>query len=231
MVRTFIFEFLITAPCLIAIAFICVKLLQKDIQFANANRTAGIISAGLILAVMVARAMPFLSFKVVPPRDLAAEQTNALNRKNEFMKILDQLVANQSQLNAEVKKKVFEEYKDLFPNGAKDKQVYYQNLATFVDCNIAYFEDAKQALKTKKNQKSEKRQKCQEMDGMFFNRAKLVPPEQAKVNDQVIETIAKGKKIVEDNKEVQINEGILQQALENQNKSLETLKIIFAEGP
>ena len=228
--KAFIIEFVIAAPLVLGTSFLFAKILKEELRAGSTFKLASAICGIMFTCLILSRGVPLASFAYFQSQDPTVKQNEALQLKAQFMQELDQFMANPANISKDSKAKFFKKYSDLFPNGEDDRKIYYQNLLTLIQCNEAYFTDALTALKTKQNQKSDLRKQCQQTDGIFFNRKFMVPEEQARLNDQVIETIAKGKKIIQDNKEIEVNEGILKQNIEQQQKTKEMLKIIFTEG-
>lgn len=230
-IKPILFEISVALPLLFVISYLGVILLEKQISILSRAKVAAILTAIFIFVLATGRAAAVLSYKyAIPTQTQQAGPTDAVQLKNGFLQMLDRFAQDPTQVTPANIKKLFEDFSALFPNGEKDKKIYYENLFTFMDCDQSYFEDALKALQTKKNQKSEKRAKCQQLDGIFFNRKLMIPEETARVNDQVIETIANGKKIIQDGKEVEINEGVLKQNIEAHERSKDVLKVIFSEG-
>lgn len=159
---------------------------------------------------------------------LNAEET--VKMKNEFLIAIEQFVSQPEKINLENRNQLFEKYKSLFPQPQQDLMNYFNNIAKFYDCQQVFFEDALKAVKTQKIVKSDKRKACHAADGSFFARKTMIPPEQAKVDDDVIESLAIGKKIIREGKEVKINEELLKKSITLQQKNKEVLRALFMGG-
>ena len=162
------------------------------------------------------------------PTALNAEETAKF--KNEFLTALEQFISQPDKITAQSRNEMFEKYKVLFPQPQQDLSLYFNNIAKFYDCQQSFYEDALQDIKTKKVVKSERRKACHESDGNFFGREKMIPQPQAKADDEVIESLAKGKKIVRDGKEVTVSEEMLKQSITLQQKNKEVLRVLFTGG-
>ncbi len=168
--------------------------------------------------------------KVISARPIKLNAEEASKMKNEFLTALEQFIAQPDQITMEKRNELFEKYKALFPQPQQDLTNYFNNIAKFYDCQQSFYEDAMQAMKTKKVVKSERRKACHEADGNFFVREKMIPPQQAKADDEVIESLAKGKKIIRDGKEVTVSEEMLKKSIELQQKNKEVLRVLFTGG-
>lgn len=162
------------------------------------------------------------------PIVLNAEESNKM--KNDFLTSLEQFIAQPDKITAQNRNELFEKYKALFPQPQQDLANYFTNIAKFYDCQQSFYEDALQAIKTKKIVKSERRKACHESDGSFFGRQNMIPPQQAKTDDEVVESLAKGKKIMREGKEVSVSEEMLKQSITLQQKNKELLRAIFTGG-
>lgn len=185
------------------------------------------IGLNINLTPMIAR---WISSKMPAPKAAALTPEEALKLKNEFLSSLEKFVAQPNQITPQNRNELFNRYAVLFPNPQNDLNIYFSNIAKFYDCQQFFYEDALQAMKTKKIAKSEKRKECHSADGSFFNRKNLIPEVQAKADDEAIESLAKGKKIVRDGKEVTVTEGLLQQQIAAQQKNKEVLRALFSGG-
>lgn len=227
--KPLIMEFVIAAPVALAVSYAITQLLKEDLRLQKPGKLISALVLLILTTLTLARLTPIASYAYFQSIDPAVQQNEALQLKAQFMQELDLLVGNPTKITKETKSALFKKFQTLFPNGEKDRNIYLQNLLNLLECNEAYFADALEAFKSKKNQKSEKRKTCQQQDGTFFNRKYLIAEEQSKLNDQVIETIANGKKIIQDNKEIEINEGVLKQNIEQQQKNKDMLRTIFSE--
>lgn len=172
----------------------------------------------------------WIDTKVFQPKPANLSNEDMLKMKNDFLTALEQFVAQPEKVTPEVRNAAFNKFAPLFPNPQQDLTNYFNSISGFYDCQQAFYEDALQAMKTKKTVKSAKRKACHEADGSFFNRAHLIPDQQAKADDEVIELLAKGKKIVKDGKEVKVTEDLLKQSIMAQQKNKEILRMIFTNG-
>lgn len=162
-------------------------------------------------------------FDKLPPGE-AAKRIQEL--KSLFLTTVENVMADPTQLNPESKAALFKRFQPLFPR-RDDQLVYRDAIASVVECQKVFYEDALSSLKAKKSVKSPKREQCQSLDGKFFNRDKLVPQEVAAANDSTIDKLATGKKFMQDGKEVKVDEAFLRQSLDEQAKRLEILNVLF----
>ena len=159
------------------------------------------------------------------PPALTAEET--LKLKNEFLTNLEKFMAQPEQITPQARNELFNRYAALWPQPQADLGTYFNNIAKFYDCQQAFYEDALQAMKTKKVAMSDKRKECYDADGSFFNRAKMIPETQAKADSEVVELLAHGKKIMKDGKEVPVNEDLIKRNIASQQKNKEVLRALF----
>lgn len=114
---------------------------------------------------------------------LAASPNNNLNLtpgspeeakvRQEYLKVIDQIMSNPQQLNEQVRQKIFESFQGVYRN-PKMQQFYKTNLANFVLCSRAYVKDAYDTLSQKKEVRSKDQEECSKITGEFFNRPKLL---------------------------------------------------------
>lgn len=155
----------------------------------------------------------------VSPVDLA-------KMKVDFLNTLDALLANPQQVTAQMKTEVFNRYGNLFAT-PEVKKAYENNIGAIYVCQRAFFEDALASLKAKKATKGDIRKRCSEMDGQFFGRTKLIPPEMVKTNDEMIDKIAKGKPIKQGDKEVVADAKVLEGQVTLFNQRVQTVQAMF----
>lgn len=154
----------------------------------------------------------------------------ALQAKSDFLKIVESLISNPDQITPDIKKKLFAQYGNLFPNGKKDMKVYETAVSQVYSCQRYFWEDALASFKSHKAVVSESRKACEKMPGTFFNRDKLVPVETAKSNDDTVAKLAQHKRLpASDGKEVEVTEDMLRNALDAQVKALDAIKKVFAD--
>lgn len=163
-------------------------------------------------------------FDGLPPGE-AAQKIHQI--KSSFLSTVENLIANPVQLTESSKQALFEQFKVLFPHGKEDRSVYGDQIAQVYSCQKIFYEDALQALKTKKAVKSEGRQNCQSLKGDFFGRVLLVPEDVARANDETIASVASNKKLIQNGQEIKIDEGYFRQGREEQTRKLQTLSLLF----
>jgi hypothetical protein len=149
----------------------------------------------------------------------------ALKKKADFIKTVDALLS-QPSLSTEAKTQLVQNYADIF--GSSTEKIEYKTaIGSFYRCQKSFYEDALKAMKSKKFVKSEDRLKCHSEKGLFFNRDLLVPTEVAKNDDTVIETLAQGKPIMHDGKEVKVDQKSLEDGVAAQKRYLSRVDEIF----
>lgn len=215
-----------------AVTYVLVFFVRNDWRIQRPMRTSVVLALfvsfvglNINLTPMMSR---WISSKLPAPKaaPLTAEET--LKLKNEFLSNLEKFVAQPEQVTQQARNELFSRYAGLFPNPQTDLTTYFNSIAGFYDCQQAFYEDALQSMKTKKVTKSEKRKACHSADGSFFNRKNMIPEAQAAADDEAIESLAKGRKIVRDGKEVTVTEELLKQQIAAQQRNKEVLKALFA---
>lgn len=161
-----------------------------------------------------------------PPQSQQTDQPKQ-SPKNEFLIAVDQLLADPSRINPETKKALFERFADLFPRGDADRLAARAELADLFTCQEAFYEDAIVSVRSQKPEKSPRRELCQEKPGAFFERTELIPDEVAKVDDDTIASIAAGKSLTQNGKEIKVDETFLRQKLDELRRRQNALKILF----
>ncbi len=114
----------------------------------------------------------------------------ALKMKSEFLLAADGLLGQPDKINSQSKKELFSKFALLFPKGAEDRKLYFDNLMRAHECQRYFLEDAMDSFKAQKATKSKEREKCEQQTGAFFNREKLLPPETLQNNTRWIELMA-----------------------------------------
>ena len=214
--------------------YVLVFFVRNDWRIQRPMRTSVVLALfvsfvglNINLTPMISR---WVSSKLPAPKAAPLTTEEALKMKNEFLSNLEKFVAQPEQITQQARNELFNRYAGLFPNPQTDLTAYFNSIASFYDCQQAFYEDALQAMKTKKATKSEKRKACHIADGSFFNRKNMIPETQAKADDDAIESLAKGKKIVRDGKEVNVTEELLKQQITAQQRNKEVLKALFSGG-
>ena len=152
---------------------------------------------------------------------------NNLQLKQEFLKVVEELLKNPTQITGEVKQKVFTTYAALFINGDTDKQVYRDNVASVYKCQKAFMEDALSALQSKRAAKSKAREACYGMSGTFYGREKLMGAEAEKKDDELIDSIAKSGRVPASTGDQPVTPESLKKSIEAQQAVIETISKIF----
>ena len=150
-----------------------------------------------------------------------------LKMKADFLAQIEGAIQNPKLITKEFKTKLFKDFSKLFSN--KDaKQSYKKAISEVYGCQKVFWEDALAAYKTKHTVKSDSRKECENLNGEFFNRPKMIPEETAKVNDKLMEQIASNQRLpASDGKTVELSEKMVQSALEAQRLALEAVNSIF----
>lgn len=147
--------------------------------------------------------------------------------KEEFLKSIDQMVQNPQLITKENKEKLSKGINEAF-GGNNQWTEAGNSIFTAFACQKFFLKDALEAQKSKKFVKSEDRAKCENYDGSFFNREKLVTADQGKGNDTVIRSIASQEKVPFGGGEPKkVTEDMLQENLKKQDQLIENLKQIF----
>lgn len=216
------------------VTYLIALFVRTDLRIHRPLRTSIAISLFISFIGMNINLTPLVSgwinTKIFASKQASLSSEEVLKMKNEFLTNLDQLVAKPEQITPQNRNELFQKYSMLFPQPQQDLTNYFNNISRFYDCQQSFFEDALQAMKTKKTVKSERRKACQEADGSFFVRQTLIPAEQSKSDDEVISTLAKGKKVVREGKELTITQEMLQQNIARQQKNKEVLRALFTGG-
>ena len=209
-------------------------LVRNDWRIQNPLRSTAVLSLFISFVGLNINLSPLMTRwvdqKLFAPKQVALTPEEAAKMKNEFLSSLERFIAQPDQITAQNRNELFTKFAPLFPQPQQDLTNYFNNIARFYDCQQSFYEDSMQAMKTHKVVKSEKRKACHEAEGSFFGRPKMIPEQQAKADDEVIEMLAKGKKIVRDGKEVTVNEELLKQNIAAQQKNKEVLRALFTGG-
>lgn len=112
--------------------------------------------------------------------------------RQEFLKMVEQLVGNPNQVTPEVRQQVISSFQGIFGN-QQLSQLYKQNIANFFLCGKAYMVDAIKSVEQKKEIKSADQATCAALTGEFFGRQKLIPDEFAKPYVETITMVSRGR--------------------------------------
>lgn len=147
--------------------------------------------------------------------------------KQNFLNTVEKMIQNPGSITPEAKKKLFTEHAALF----KDKNtrgIFQKAVSDVYHCERVFWEDAFASFKAKQVVKSDSRKECETASGAFFNREKLLPGETVKQKEATIASFAARKRVpASDGKQIEVNEAMLRDAVEGQNKNLDTIKKIF----
>jgi hypothetical protein len=145
-----------------------------------------------------------------------------------FLKTFDALTGQPGPVSAEIKEQLFTEFAGLFAGGDKDRMFYAREILRAYTCQQYFFEDALASKKSRKPVQSSERQKCELEEGSFFNREKLIPPEVAKGNADLIAALASGRKPAASQFKIEeFTEPVLRAAVENQMHRIDAAKKFF----
>jgi hypothetical protein len=136
--------------------------------------------------VMAARNTP-------APTGAAGLEQQIANLRGEFLRTVEAVTDNPTQVTPESKGALFQQFALIFPNGINDVRAYYNQLQVAYECQLSMFEDTYQTYKRKKLVKSDKTKGCEQLPGAFFNRQRLIPVEAVQNQEQIKQSIVEGK--------------------------------------
>lgn len=136
--------------------------------------------------------------------------------KNEFLRAIEQLANDPSQITEENLKKFDAAFAPLFKTDA-DRAKVYGSVKKYYDCQRYFWEDAMASYKAKTIVKSDSRKDCEKEDGTFFEREKLFTADMIKSNETAISNMAARKRVpASDGKDIELTEEMIRQSLDTQ---------------
>lgn len=149
--------------------------------------------------------------------------------KANFLNGLAGIVNAPEKATPEAKDKLFKEYAELFKDPAA-KEEYVKNIGAVLECDKFFWEDAFASFKSGKAIRSDSRKDCENAEGKFFLREKLMMPEDLKARENTLQKLLTDKRLPasqNSNDTVVVNEKMLRDRIEAEGKKIETLKKLF----
>jgi hypothetical protein len=157
-----------------------------------------------------------------------APEDPMMKMKGEFLKSVEMVIRNPETNTPEFKKKVFADFKDLIPKDKAARAEFAKPLLNLINCQRYFWEDALASYKSKKVIKSESRVACENLDGAFFGRKTLVPPEGIARNEEMLNKFAKHEQVPgPDGKPVDVKEDLLREAYDAESRAHSNVKALL----
>jgi len=152
----------------------------------------------------------------------------AVQARAQVLKILETVLADPENVNPEeLRGRVQDQFKQVMKT-ADDRKTYRREIIAAYECQKEFLQDALNSLRSKQALKSKDRAECETRSGSFFLREKLVAPDQAAANDQVVVQLAKGEKIPNPSKNnAPWDEDSLRSAVYLQQKRIDAVRVIL----
>jgi hypothetical protein len=215
----------------IAVALVGYAALAKWLKPRNIQWYAALI-LGVLLSIyhsgtLVLGVVDFSKTPASAPAATAApsdKEKAQLELKGQFFQEMDRLTSAPDTITAEAKTQLFSKFASIIQN-ADDKKVFADNITHVYDCQRYFLMDLQVSQKIKSAIKSQQRIDCENSDGRFFNREKLLAPEVITGNQKLIDTVTKKNMTPEEEK--LLSADAIAKALELQEKRLVGVKKIF----
>ncbi len=158
----------------------------------------------------------------------AAAANPEMQIRGQVLRLFETVLADPENVNTEeLRGRIDDQIKGVVKT-AEDRKAYRREILAAYECQKEFLQDALTSLRSKKGLKSKARSECETRSGAFFFREKLVMPEQAAANDNVILQLAKGEKIPNPAKNnAPWDEDGLRSAVYLQQKRIDAVRVIL----
>jgi len=152
----------------------------------------------------------------------------AVQARAQVLRLLETVLADPENVNPEeIRGRIQDQFKAVIKT-TDDRKTYRREIIAAYECQKEFLQDALNSLRSKQALKSKERKECETRSGAFFLREKLVAPEQAAANDQVVVQLSKGEKIPNPGKSnAPWDEDSLRSAVYLQQKRIEAVRVIL----
>jgi hypothetical protein len=146
--------------------------------------------------------------------------------RQEFVKVINQLISNPGQVNDEVKRQFQAAFGPVLSN-QELKNLYVGSVANIFTCQKLFYSDALESMKRKKEVKTPDRVTCETLAGEFFGRPTLIPQETVQANKKLIKDLSESRKPASKDQPLP-TEQELKNMIQQQDVALQVLQFLLS---